>query len=566
MTETRRRWWSHPTAALLAIGMLAAACGGSGGSNEGGDAQEQPEAADPDASLTPQRGGRLVFARDAETANPWTPAGMLCDTACNQLIRGIYDTLVFLGADRQPHPFLLESFAHNDTYDEWTFTTREGIRFHDGTPFDADALVDHIERMRTNPLAAASLQPITRVRKIDDRSVLIRLDTPWTTFMWPWGGSPGFVASPTWLAAVDAGEAEATEPVGTGPFVFAEYRPGDRFRMTRNDDYWLDAPDGQPYPYLDEIEFLVQEEDATRIRSLQGGEVDLTHTDRGADIEDLRRLADDGSIDLYEMSSRPLTTFALINMGNESSVLQDVGVRRAVAQAIDQEFRNQSRSAGVFAVANGPYPPGFVGHLDATHFPEYDPDAAAAFVEEYEAEHGPIEISYRTTADPENQLSVELARQDLAAVGIDVVIDQTEQGEFIQQAALGHFEVFTWRGGGALEPDNYRSGWHSETSAPIGEIAVNFGRLEDPVIDRNLDVIRASVDEDERRTAAEAINRRFGEQVYNIWEDWIFWALPHQPDVHGLQTPLVLPDGTDAIVDGIGGPGIIGLPQLWVEG
>ena len=100
-----------------------------------------------------------MFAREAETANPWTPAGMLCDTACSQLTRGIYDTLVYADEDREPHPFLLESFTPNATFDEWTFVAREGVTFHDGTPFDADALVDNLERIRRSPVGATSLPP-----------------------------------------------------------------------------------------------------------------------------------------------------------------------------------------------------------------------------------------------------------------------------------------------------------------------------------------------------------------------------------------------------------------------
>jgi len=168
-----------------------------------------------------------------------------------------------------------------------------------------------------------------------------------------------------------------------------------------------------------------------------------------------------------------------------------------------------------------------------------------------------------TTADPDNALTVELISQNLADVGIDVTIDQTEQGEFIQQAVLGNFEVFTWRGGGAIDPETERVWWHSEDADPIGEIALNFGRFQDDVIDENLQVLRESQDEAERTTAAENINRRFGEQVYNVWADWIFWIMAYQNDVHGVQTPLVLPDGSPGLVQGVGANGAISLPQIW---
>ena len=562
-TRNARRWW-RIAAALLALGLVAGACGGTddsgGGGGGGGDSDEAQ--GDPDEGTTPVRGGTLIYAREAETSSPWTPAQMICDTSCHQAIRGIYDTLTYIGEDLEAHPFLLESFEPNATFDQWTFVARDGITFHDGTPFDADAMMDHFERMRASTLVGNAIQAITDVQKVDDMTIQISMDTPWVDFPIYFAAQPGYVASPTWLAAVDAQTADATEPVGTGPFVFAEYNPGDNFRMTKNEDYWLEAPDGEPYPYLDEIEFLVQEEDATRSRALQSGEVDITHTDRGPDIEDLRQAADAGTLEVYEMDTRQGVTYALINVAADSP-LQDVEVRRAFAMAVDQEFRNESRSAGVFDIANGPFSPGTMGYLEDTGYPAYDPEGAAAIVEEYEAANGPIEFSYRTTADPDNALTVELISQNLADIGIDVTIDQTEQGEFIQQAVLGNFEVFTWRGGGAIDPETERVWWHSEDADPIGEIALNFGRFQDDVIDENLQVLRESQDEAERTTAAENINRRFGEQVYNVWADWIFWIMAYQNDVHGVQTPLVLPDGSPGLVQGVGSNGAISLPQIW---
>jgi len=332
--------------------------------------------------------------------------------------------------------------------------------------------------------------------------------------------------------------------------------------MTRNEDYWLEAPDGQPYPYLDEVEFVVQEEDATRARALQSGEIDITHTDRGPDVLSLREQAEAGNVQLFEMTDRQSVTFALMNVASDSPVA-DLEVRRAMAMAIDQEFRNQSRTGGVYEVANGPFAPGTDGYLEDNGFPAYDPEEAARIVEEYEAENGPIEISYRTTADPENLLTVQLIAQNLEDVGIEVSIDQTEQGEFIQQAVLGNFEVFTWRNHGGLEAETERVWWHSENADPIGSIALNFGRFQDDVIDENLQILRESDDPAERTAATEAINRRFAEQVYNVWGDWVFWVIAYQNDVHGVQTPIILPDGTPQYIQAGGGQV---LPTgLWVD-
>ena len=172
-----------------------------------------------------------------------------------------------------------------------------------------------------------------------------------------------------------AGTASETEPVGSGPFEFADYSPGDSFRMTRNENYWLIAPDGEPYPYLDEIEFLVQAENQTRDNAIISGDIDITHMDSGDSIERLRQEADAGTINLFEIDQRQETGYVLINVGDPNTAASDVRVRQAMAYAFDHVVENQSRNAGIFEIANGPFSPGSIGYLEDTGFPEFDLDA-----------------------------------------------------------------------------------------------------------------------------------------------------------------------------------------------
>ena len=134
-----RRWMFRMGALLLAFGLVAAACGGSDDSS-GGERRTRTRAARsppiPTTGPTPTRGGSITFAREAETSSPWTPSAMICDVACHQAIKGIYDTLIWPDAEGEVHGMLLESFEPNADFTEWTLTPREGITFHDGTPWD----------------------------------------------------------------------------------------------------------------------------------------------------------------------------------------------------------------------------------------------------------------------------------------------------------------------------------------------------------------------------------------------------------------------------------------------
>ena len=534
-----RRWWRF-LAVLAVLGIVAAACGGNDSGGEVGEGTDAAEATaaegDPDEGETPQYGGKVLFARESETSNPFTPAAMTCDPACHHVVRTFYDPLTFLGEDDEAHPFLLESIEPNEDFTVWTLTARDGITFHDDTPFDADAVMDHVERMRAAPLIGRSLINIEDHVKVDDRTVELTMTEPWATFPHYLAISGGYVASPTWLAAVDAGEADPTEPVGTGPFVFAEYNPGDNLRVTRNADYWLSDADGNQYPYLDEIEFVVREEDLSRERALIAGDVDITHTDKGESVLTLRDAVEAGDIEMFEVTDRAETTYAMISLADPDAPVSDVRIRRAMAHATDQQVRSRARTGGLFELADGPFPPGTPGHLDDSGWPEFDPDEARALVDDYKADTGvdDVTIEFKTNADPDNRATVELLQQLWSDVGIDVEIVQLEQGELIRSIALGDFQVTTWRRHGGVNPELERVYWHSETASPVGELGINFGRFEDEVIDEALDELRATQDAATTVAAAEAINARFAEQVYNLWFDWISWSFPHQARVHGV--------------------------------
>jgi peptide/nickel transport system substrate-binding protein len=553
-------------AVVMAVLLVAAACGGGGSDDDSSGAVvtgADSAQGDPDRDLSPQYGGTLVFAREAETSQPWTPADIVCDVACHQTVRSVYDTLTLVDDQGVAQPFLLDSLEPDADFIEWTLVARDGITFHDGTPFDAAAIDDHFTRMRASPLQGDLLSDIGDQQIVDDMTLELTMTRPWPQF--PQLLDDGYVASPTWLAAVDAGTAEPTEPVGTGPFVFVDYRPDDSFRAVRNEDYWLSDAEGRHYPYLDEIEFVVQSEDRTREAAIVAGDVDVMHMDGGISIARLREQVEDGTLEMAELGEHQEVDYTLLNMASDSPVA-DVRIRRAMAMAIDQDFRNQARAAGVLQIANGPFSPGSLGHLDDTGYPTFDPDGARALVDEYEAENGPAQIVFTTTSDPTDFQSAQLNQQFWEDVGIDVTLDQIEQSQLIATALRGEFEAFDWRNHGSIDPDAQRPWWISDNALPIGELALNFGRIDDEVIDENLDIVRESNDLAERRSAAEAINRRFGEEVYNLWTDWALWVIPHQARVHGVSTPIALPDGGQAAPFGQGFTGAINVTQLWVDG
>jgi peptide/nickel transport system substrate-binding protein len=558
------------------MSMIAAACGDD---DDGGSAA--PEATEGDQEETtstteapdegePVPGGRLVYAVEADVASPWTPANVVCDISCHMIMRTVFDTMALYveGPDGDPvvEPNLLESFTPNDDFTSWTLTPRQGVTFHDGTPFDAAAIKANLEAHQNSFLTGKALADVEAVEVVGTDAV-VQMRRPWAHFPGYLTGQTGYIASPTWLAAVADGSAQPDQPVGTGPFVFESYQPGGSFVATKNADYWR-ASEG--LPHLDAVEMRVIADTQARRTALLNGEIDMTHTSIGDTISQFRN--DD--IELTESTEYGEASYILLNNANPDSATQDVRIRRALAHALDLDVLIERRGGGVGTPANGPFGPGQLGELDDTGYPEFDQEKARELVEEYKADEGidgAVPMSYTTTSDPQSLGTAELLKQFWDAVGFQTEIAQIEQSQFIVTALQGDFEAFGWRNHGGYNPDAQHYWWHSEAAVcgirdtcPDGDepgLALNFGRIRDPEIDASLDRIRETEDMDVVAEEGENISRRFGDQVFNLWTTETTWAWAKQSYVDGIDS-WTSPAGSNVLeFNGFGGAH--GMVNLW---
>jgi len=478
-----------------------------------------------------QSGGSLTFALVGETTGGWCmPQAELASNGI-EVALAVYDPLMTVNSKGDYVPYLAKSVTPNATFDEWTIALRPGVKFHDGTPVDADAVKLNLDSYRgANPNLPARLGVFTYanvedVSVTDPSTVVVKTKVPWPAF-------PAYIASGR---AGIAAPAQLNDPetcprnlIGSGPFTFKEWRQNESLTVERNPSYWRKG-----YPKADEIVFKPVPEAQVRVNGLKGGQFDLIQEAESQSIIELEEMAKAGDTKVLTSDKGSETAYQMLNVSKPP--FDDPIARRAVATAGDSREVNQIRNRGLNTLASGPFPPGNPAHL--ARVPNlHNVKKARALAREYEQKHGePLRYEYLAVATPSQIQTAELVKEQQARAGIEVTINTLSQSALIDAALAGQFQSAGWLNHPGGDPDTQYVWWHSGSP-------VNFGRINDPVIDRLLDEGRVELDPAKRVAIYRQLNRRFQEQLYNLWAWYAIWAVGYQNDVAGVKG-APLPDG-----------------------
>jgi 4-phytase/acid phosphatase/peptide/nickel transport system substrate-binding protein len=556
-------------ATLLTTALVAAACGGGNTSTSSTTTATSAPSSSPASSaptsttttVAPTPGGKLIVRVEAEVANPWTPAGMQCDTSCQTRARSFFETLMLNDSSGTPQPFLAQAVTHSDDYKTWTVKLRTGISFTDGTPFNADAVIDNVNRVRKSFLLGAALTNLAGTKKIDDATVEFDMQTPWVDFDRYMTNQYFFEASSTWLAAVDKDPTQATKPIGTGPFVLTSYTPGDTTIVRKNPGYWRKS---EGLPYLDEIDFRVVTDELTAANATKSGQLDVLVTDNGQNIKDFKS---NKSFSYTEQKLYGESTYLLLNLSQP--ILQDQNIRCGLTAATNTKTLTDALTQGQFAPANGPFAPGQQGYLDDNGNQRYDPAMAKQLIKAWSDAHGgqKPKVVLTTTTDSTTQQEGQLLQQWWSEAGVDVQLVAIEQSKLITDALLGDpsFMAFAWRNNAGNVFEQQYIWWSSTTALPPGQLALNFGRLKDPLIDQLLNDARSNPDPAAQKKDAEDANRQFAKQCWLVPTWWPTWAVVAAPKVQGIGTTTFPAGQAGTALDGAGFPGQVFWTNVWVK-
>ena len=442
----------------------------------------------------------------------------------NGFSKHIFGALVGSDENQQHFPDLAVSWKPIDDT-TWEFKLRQGVKWHDGSSFTADDVLFTVERAQNVPNSPSSFVTYLKGKtfsKVDDHTVHVKTAAPYPLM-------PNDLTTVKIISA-KAGKDASTEDynsgkatIGTGPYKFVEWVPGDRIILTRNDSYY-----GKKAVF-DKVIMKPIKSGPARISALLAGDVDFIDNVPPLDVA---RLKQD---DKLQLSSGPSNRVIYLHMdqfreasphvqakdgGAIKNPLMDVRVRKAISHAINRDAIVARVMEGVAVKAGQLLPAGFHGVSEKMTPDAYDPDAAKKLMAD--AGYGD---GFKMTVHGPNDRYINDAKiaealaQMLTRVGIDASVETMPKSVYFKRASRGgpdkspefSFMVLGWGAGSGEASSPLKALLHTyDKSKGLG--AANRGRHSDAAVDALIKKALATVDADARgKLLAEATEKAVGE-------------------------------------------------------
>jgi peptide/nickel transport system substrate-binding protein len=491
------------------------------------------------ADKTPKYGGKIVYgaASEPETLD----AAAAFDTQAMRFSCMIAETLTRTEENGTIGPALAEKWEVSKDGLSIVFTLRKNVKFHDGTPLDADAVIFNYDRQsnKENPYYQYGdwvwydwmFKPIIKgVSKVDDYRIKMELHKPFSPLLAHLTISGfGTIVSPT---AIKAGkEKVGLAPVGTGPFKFKEWVRGDHITLVANKDYWRGKP------YVEEIIARFIPDNAVRAAALEKGEIDLI-TDFGVETYDQLKKSKNVTVTLG-----PALNLSFMSLNTKVKPFDDVRVRRAVAHAINIEELVKSLYGPLGEVLSTPIPKALAwAHNPNVKPHKFDPAYSKKLLAEAGLPNG-FETEILIYSEPRgyNPAGKELAevmQGYLIPIGIKTKIKAVPYSEqkVITKTGQGYEMVCTGWYGDDLDPDGFINSFLNSAGAKPPSVN-NFARYESSEMDKLLEEGKRLVDTGARKKVYFKAQELAYEDVPNIWINSIKQPYATTKRVQGAKFP-----------------------------
>jgi 4-phytase/acid phosphatase/peptide/nickel transport system substrate-binding protein len=449
-----------------------------------------------------KQGGSITMGLELDIAG-FDPLKVgVFDTAAGTAAAAIFDTLTSLDDKGGTQPKLALSWSSSEDFRTWTFKLRPGVKFHDGTPFNAEAVKANFDRQKdpaNKCRCAFYIASIIGVQAPDELTVVYNLKDPSVNF-------PALVTIPSsnWVmqsptAWKTKGDEYSRNPVGTGPYIIKSWAAGDRMVLERNPDYW-----NKGRQHLDRIVLKPLPDAQSRFASLQSGEADIIWDDE-YDADNIQKAEKDPKLKVHTYVGSGAQVYAF---NTKVAPFDDVRVRQALVMALDRKKMSQAITNGLARPASNPFGDGsWVKCKDDGALP-FDVEKAKALIKDYGK---PVEFKMLVTATPRGRTVGQVLQQFWKQVGANMEIEQVDQATIVPRAFMRQFQLTPWRIVDLADPDtqmyaNFRTG------SPVA-----FANYSNPDLDALLDRARVTPDQAKRIEDYCAVSRHVNKEAIWFW-------------------------------------------------
>ena len=464
-----------------------------------------------------QASRRLIVAADSEPRN-LNPA-MVASNGVFFVSSKVVEPLAEASYDGPNglEPRLAVEWSGSDDGLSATFRLRDGVRWHDGRPFtSADVAFSALRIWKPlQNLGRVVFKDLAEVETPDALTAVFRFARP-TPFQLVRNALPaltGVVPKHVYEQGdIEANPANAA-PIGTGPFKFAEHRPGEYYRLVRNETYWQ-----ADEPRLDEIIYRVLPDRAAAASAIEAGDIQLAAFSM-VPLAELDRISKIEGIAVVEKGYEALTYQLIVEINHRRKELADLKVRRAIAHAIDREYVVRTIFLGHAAVSTGPVPRNDTQFYSAeVPLYPYDVARANALLDEagYRRDANGRRFSLRLLPAPyfnETRQFGDYLRQALAEIGIDAQLVNNDSAAHQKAVYTDHeFDL-------AVAPPVFRTDPAISTTilvrsgTPAGVPFSNQGGYQSAELDSLIDRAASTIDEQARIALYKEFQRRVAEDL-----------------------------------------------------
>lgn len=444
------------------------------------------------------RGGSLRIGMDADntTMDPHRSTAAVD----RQVYNNIYGKLVDIDASFAIIPQLAQSWEIKDGGTTYVFKLRPGVKFHDGSDFTAEVVKWNFDRMRDPQLASprrSEIAPVKEVKVLDPLTVQVSLTAPFTPFLSVLSDRAGMMVS---RAAVEKFKDDyARNPVGTGPFRFAEWVKDDHLTLKRFDGYW-----DKEKVYLDEVIYRPIPDSAVRFTAIRTGQIDLMHQIHPKDVSAAKSQAG------LKVSEIPSLWWQGIYLNNQVAPFSNKALRRALWYAVDRTVLHRVVYYNQGAVAWSPFPPSM--WAQEAGFADWKRDVAKAKALLAEGgSPGGFSFTVKGWNQPTQIQELQIVQAQLKEVGIDMKIELLEFGKLLTDLNSHNFTALRVGWSGRPDPDgNAHVFLHSKGG-------LNRVRYTNPKMDELLDAARAEPAQAKRKALYAEVTRLAAEDAPYIW-------------------------------------------------